>query len=453
MSVATRADVARLLGRAGFGATRADLDLWTGKQYEDLVASLFPPAPGLPAPDDGRRAQLESATTDLIAAQRWWLDRMRTAKYPLEERMTWFWHTHFATGYAGSPNTGDLVKQNQTIRLNALGSFRTLLQKMTIDPAMLYWLSGYQNRRTAINENYARELFELFTAGTRPQAFTETDIREAAKALSGWIVNAQRMAQFDPNRHDRSTKNVCGTTVGGYPAGDAREATEYQEVCEVALNLPTTAHFVAYKMVCSFAYIPTSTDLLNDPDPLVDAVAAALRPAWDIAAAMRALLLHPAFRTLPPALVRQPVELCVHLAKEMTVNCDPVGGWTATSASAHNQPIFALRRMGQVPFDPPNVGGWQKGTRWLSSTTTVARYSLAQYLLTAYGNQNRATFTPLPASADTAGWLAFLGLDSIGANTQAQIAAYQASPGTTAEATKQNGMLFLLSSSPEWQVM
>lgn len=453
MTAATREDVARLFGRAAFGATKADLDRWTGKEYADVVDSLFPPSPGLPAPDDVRRTQLESATTDLGAGQRWWLERMRTAKYPLEERMTWFWHTHFATGYTGAPNVGDLMKQNQTIRLNALGSFRTLLQKLTIDGAMLYWLSGYQNKRGAVNENYARELFELFTAGVMPQTFDETDIREAAKALTGWIVKADRTVAFDQNRHDRSVKTVCGTTMGGYPAGDARNAAEYQEVCEVALNRPTTARFLAYKMVCSFAYLPATTDLVADPDPLVDAVAAALAPAWDIAAAMRTLLMHPLFRDSDEILVRQPVEYVVHLAKALTVNCDPVDGWSNTSASAHNQPIFALRRMGQTPFQPPNVGGWQEGTRWFTATTTNGRYSAGRYLLNAYNTQNRATFSPMPPSNDLAAWRAFLGLDTISPVTQQQVNAYFASPGTSDERTKQDSMLLLLAASPDWQVM
>ena len=455
MTAATREDVARLFGRAAFGATKADLDLWTGKEYADVVNALFPPSPGLPAPDEVRRTQLETSTNDLSGIQRWWLERMRTARFPLEERMTWFWHTHFAVGYTGNPNSGDLMKQQQVIRLNALGNFRTLLQKLTVDTAMLYWLSGYQNRRGSVNENYARELFELFTAGVTPQTYTETDIREAAKALTGWYVNGSRVATFDTNRHDRTVKTICGTTVGGYPANDAREATEYQEVCEIALNRPTTARFLAYKMVSSFAYLPAKTDLLTDPDPLVKDVADALAPAWDIGAAMRTLLLHPLFRDADPLLVRQPVETVVHLGKVLTVNMDPADGWQTANAqtSAIMQPIFALRRMGQTPFQPPNVGGWQTGTRWFTATTTNARYSEGQYLITAYNTQNRQQFTPLPPSNDLAAWRAFLGLDQISPVTQQQIAAYFASPGTSDERTKQNSMLLLLAASPDWQVM
>ena len=452
MTAATVDDVARLFGRAAFGATKNDLVTWTGKPYEEMVASLFPPSPAIPGLDEVRRTQLETATTDQLAAQRWWLDRMRTTAFPLEERMTWFWHTHFATGYAGSPNVGDLMKQNQTIRQNALGSFRVLTQKLTVDGAMLYWLSGYTNRRGNVNENYARELFELFTAGTIPQTYTETDIREAAKALTGWVVKSDRTTAFDTNRHDRTVKTICGTTVGGYPASDPRETTEYQEVVEIALNRPTTAHYVAYKLVSAFAYVPQSTDLLADPDPLVDAVAAALRPAWSIRDAVHTLLTHPVFRYGDPRHVRCPVELAVHLTKVTGVECDPPAAASDTNNGNYNRPIYGLRRMGQVPFVPPNVGGWPKGKRWLSAVTTQARYSLGHYILLASNTQNATAVTPLPASGDLAAWAPFMGLPRIEGLTKQQVQAYLASPGTSDEKSKQYGVMFLIASSPDWQV-
>jgi uncharacterized protein (DUF1800 family) len=463
-AVATADDVARLFGRACFGATKTDLTTWTGQNYADVVNALFPPATPapVPAPDEARRTQLESATTDLLAGQRWWLARMATTPLPLVERMTLFWHTHFATAYTGSPDVGNMMKQNQTIRTNALGDLRAMLNQLTVDGAMLIWLSGNLNRKGAVNENYGRELFELFTLGTRPQVYSENDIRQAAKALTGWYVKSDRSTAFDTNRHDRSVKTVMGTTVGGYPAGDAREATEYQEIVTIALNASTTARFVAYKMVSAFAYVPDVTDLLTQADPLVTAVADALRPAtptgvWDIAAAMKALLLHDDFRYPDRAagegLVRSPIELAVHLGKAMGVNLDPPGGIQNTSATVNNYPILALRRMGQVPFQPPNVGGWPKGTQWLSAVTNLARYGLGQYMVNAWVNQNKQKTNPLPASSDIAGWTAFLGLGTLSPVTQSRLTAYLASPGTSDEPTKQNSVLLLLAASPDWQVM
>jgi uncharacterized protein (DUF1800 family) len=463
-AVATADDVARLFGRACFGATKTDLTTWTGQPYADMVNALFPPATPAPAPgaDEARRVQLESGTTDLLAGQRWWLARMATTALPLVERMTLFWHSHLCTGYAAPPDVGHLMKQNQTIRTNALGDLRVLLNAMTIDGAMLYYLSGYLNRRNAVNENYARELFELFTMGTRPQQYTENDIRQAAKALTGWIVKSDRTTSFDTNRHDRSVKTVRGKNVGGYPAADAREATEYQEIVNIALEGATTARFIAYKLVCSFAYVPDVTDLLTGADPLVTAVANALRPAtptgvWDIAAAVKTLLLHDDFRYPDRAageqLVRSPIELTVHLAKALGINCDPPGSIQNTSTYNLNYPIHALRRMGQVPFQPPNVAGWPRGTAWLSAVANQARYGLGQFLINAWTTQNKSTTNPLPASTDIAGWTAFLGLGSLSTTTRNTLQAYLAAPGTSDEKTKQNSMLLLLAASPDWEVM
>jgi uncharacterized protein (DUF1800 family) len=485
---ATADDVSRLYARAAFGARSTDLTTFTGQDYATVVAALFPPAstqvdtstlPPLPspapaypaapilptippAPDEVRRTQLESGTTDILAGQRWWLGRMATTAYPLVERMTLFWHTHFATAFAQPPDLGNLIVQNQTIRRNALGDLRTMLYELTVDPAMLYWLSGYVNRRNFVNENYGRELLELFTMGTKPQTYTETDIRQAAKALTGWYIKSDRTAAFDTNRHDRTVKTIFGTNVGGYPASDPREAVEYREVVDLALRQPTTARFIAYKMVCSFGYVPTTSNLVTSPDPLVDAVASTLRPAlpdgkWDLTAAMQVLLNHQDFRYPDRAgaegSVRSPIEVTVHLAKAMQVNCDPQGGWNDTNNGQYNQPIFALRRMGQVPFQPPNVGGWPKGTQWLSAITTRGRYDLVQFMINQYNTQNGATLHPMPASTDIPGWVAYLGLGSLSAVTQGRLNSYLANPGTSDERTKQNSILFLLVSSPDWQVI
>lgn len=458
---ATRADVARLFGRAAFGATKNDLDVWTGRDYAQVVDALFVPATPAPVPlsDEATRVQLESNQYDLTSAQKWWLERMRSTPFPLLERMTLFWHSHFATAYTGSPDVGNMIKQNNTLRTYALGDFRALLHAMTIDGAMIYWLSGFQNRRGAINENHARELLELFTMGTKPQTYTETDIRQAAKALSGWVVNSSRVGTFAANRHDTSTKTIFGQSVGGYPSGDARETTEYQEVCNLALAQQTTAKFIAYKMVCSFAYVPDTADLFADPDPLVDAVASALRPswanpggAWDITKAMKTLLNHNSFRYAQrgtgQALVRSPIELMVHLGRVTgaSLNNNNATGW---------MPLNALARMGQAPFRPPNVGGWPKGTAWLSAATTQGRYNAGEMLGRVHASQTATTAAAvkLPASGDIAGWTAFMGLASLSTLTQQRVSAYLADPGTSDEVTKQHSVLLLIASSPDWQVM
>ena len=204
---ASSGDVARLYGRAAFGATAADLDRWTGKLYVDVVDHLLdvPPLGQRPAVDDALRIALERGDTLdggsriiflIEQGQQWWLERMRTTPYPLEERMTLFWHDHFATGPTDKGTTlGALIAQNQLLRKHALGDFRTLCEEITLDPAMLFWLDGAFNSAIAPNENYAREFFELFTLGTIPQIYTENDIRESAKAYTGWSAASVRSSR------------------------------------------------------------------------------------------------------------------------------------------------------------------------------------------------------------------------------------------------------------------
>jgi uncharacterized protein (DUF1800 family) len=457
--LATRDDIARLYGRACFGATGFDHDTWPGTPYDDVVAALFPPgppgAPGrTPQPDEAVRLELEHGTTDVASAQRWWLERMRTTPYPLEERMTLFWHDHFATAYLGQPDVGQLIIQNQTLRTYGLLSFRDLANAMTVDPAMLVWLNGIANRLGGVNENYAREFLELFTMGTVPQVYTETDIRQAAKVFTGFGVNTTTRAMtFTAARHDNSRKTVLGRVIGGWPSADARNATEYKEVTEAALAWDggrTVSRFLAYKLVLEFGYQPDTTNL--PADPLVEDIASAIRrnDTWDLNYGVRTMLLHPRWRYAAPdrQLVRSPVEVLVHAAKVLGINLGVVnGGLQAQNANAAGQ------RAGQALFVPPNVGGWANGTGWLSQTTTLARYDMLNTVVATYKNQQLNTVKPMPPSGDVTYWTWYMGLNTLSATTGQRLREYLAKPGSTVEADKQASMFILVGSSPDWQVM
>ena len=446
MTVSTRADVARLFGRAAFGATAADLDRWTGQPYEAAVEHLLavPAIDGRPLSlDEAKRALLENGTVGILdEAQRWWLERMRITAYPLEERLTLLWHDHFATAYRieGGPYAYDLVAQNQVLRRHALGNFRTMCEDVTVDTAMIIWLDAEDSTRRAVNENYAREFFELFTLGVRPQRYTETDIREAARAFTGWIRDSStHRGRFQTANHDSNPKVILGRPVGNLGAN------EYKEVVDIAVDQLVAPLFVAGKLVTGLAYEVRSQDLIADPDPLVNKVAAALAPNWDLKAGVRALLLADEFRYADPAtghqLVRSPVELVVHIAKAL--------GFSLDSTAV----LQVLRRMAQVPFEPPNVGGWPGGEHWLTTATTIARYDWG---VTANGQFNAAsplTKTALPASGDLAGWVRRLGLAGLNPNTEAAVGSYLASRATAAEAEKQTGVMILLASSPDFGVM
>lgn len=461
---ATREDVSRLFARAGFGASAADLDRWGDgtRAYEEVVSSLVDipsPASRPPLPDEARRIAIELAgrysdvplprqiPVSPAQAQRWWLDRMRTTPYPLEERMVLFWHDHFATAFGGPfPDTGMMMLQNQTLRRHALGSFREMCVAITLDPAMLYWLNGVENRRGKPNENFAREFFELFSLGTIPQVYSDSqatpnDISEAARVFTGWTVDpVTRIPVFTAGRHDIGRKVVLGREIGNL--GNR----EYLEVVDVALDQQVSAFFVAYKIVQSFAYLPTTRDLLGEPDPLVTTVALRLQETdWDLREGMRALLLAPGFRYADPSqeqqIVRQPIDLVAAAGRALRISLDTP------------QAIDVLARMGQLPFDPPNVGGWPAGRNWLSPVTMLARYDWGVHCYNLWAAAPQPFRASLPASADLAGWAALFGLAGLSANTASAITDYLVARHAQPESEKQAGVLALIASSPDWMVM
>ena len=457
----TRSDVCLLLGRVAFGATAADIDEWTGKPYADLVDRLLlvPAAPAgadeaskPPALPLGFTLNLNGGTEPGDGSRLWWMERMRTTQVPLVERMTLFWHGHFATAirYPLPPTEMQVMNQVQTLRTLALGSFRQMVEAMTIDAAMLYWLNGNENRVPHPNENYARELFELFTLGKRPQVYTENDIREAARALTGWFVvpGSDVTPAFDPSRHDTGTKKILGRTVTD------EGAQEFRKVVEIALAQHAAPYFVASKMVQEFAYAPTSRNLIRVKDPLVTKVATTLRSSdWDIAEAMRTLMLADEFRfgSAPKGQqrVRQPVELAVAAAKALGVNAD------------NYLFLEPLQRMGQRLLAPPNVGGWPVGTGWLSPVTTLGRYDLALHVREAFFS----LFNPVslvtaikvgssyPAPDDLDGWAKRFGLPGLSAATAGAIKGYLSARRKDSAEDRQAGVVALILSSPEWVVM
>lgn len=461
-ATATRQDVSRLYARAAFGATAEDLDTWEGQPYTAIVDHLLdiPPLDArVPPADEAERLAMENAQdpgiiyygdrslTSVITggvhdAGTWWVERMRTTQYPLEERMTLFWHDHFATAYLFPyPDTRMLVLQNQTMRRHALGDFRDLVAAMTIDPAMLYWLNGNENAQGAPNENYARELFELFTLGVIPQVYIEEDIREAARALTGWQVNATlKEPRFSSSRHDTGRKTVLGVSFENL--GDQ----EYLKVVDIALAQDAAPKFLAYKLVINFAYVPDTGDLFQDPDPLVDKVAQTLRSAdWDLKAAVRTLLLADEFRYADPSagqqIVRQPIDLVASACK-------------AIGVSAKDSDVTTLlERMGQLPFDPPNVGGWPVNKEWLSPVTTLARYDWGVTCFNLWVGTPFPARPQLPPTNDLDAWVRRFGLPGLADNTRTLISDYLAARASASESERQAGVLILLASSPDWMVM
>jgi uncharacterized protein (DUF1800 family) len=371
------ADARHLLGRTGFMPSPAETASWVGLSREAAVdkllgdalrsqASKAPPSfvgepirPPLRAQADveARKEALRQLRADTVALAAWWLQQMRETPTPLAERMTLFWHNHFATSVQKVRQAQGMYLQHQLLRRHALGSFRELLHGMARDPAMLVYLDGAANRAQAPNENFAREVMELFTLGEGQ--YTEQDIREAARAFSGWAVDRETWtARFRPRQHDGGEKTLLGRR-GRFDAADA---------LDVMLDQPAAPRFIVGKLWREF--------VSPAPDAgAVDGIAQRLRSSgWRVDVALRELLLGAAFWA--PAnravLIKSPVELAVGTLRQFEIQLDsavPLVGITA--------------RQGQMLFSPPNVKGWPGYTDWITSTTLLDRKRFTERLFRA----------------------------------------------------------------------
>jgi uncharacterized protein (DUF1800 family) len=295
----------------------------------------------------------------VVHLQQWWLDRMRTVPAPLQEKLTLFWHGHFATGQEKVNSARDMYDQNHLFRTAGLGGFESLVQQMSLQVAMLIYLDNDPNEEGAPNENFARELLELFTLGVNQ--YTQDDIVAAARAWTGHNIDYNvdpRVYRFYPGRHDDGQKTFLGVTRNW----DGPEIITH--VLTVEPHRTTAARFIARKLWTFFAYP-------NPSAALVDELATAFRDSnLDVATLLRTIFLHPEFYSTPAkqGLVRSPVE--------WVVACLNATGFTA----AQTNPQWWMETMGQQLFYPPNVAGWKNNAYWVNSTALWARADFARNL-------------------------------------------------------------------------
>ncbi len=376
---------AHLMRRAGFGGTPDDVRRLTGMAVGDAVESLirFLSTDALPAPQDvydptslysqygfsGLRALSADARRQLnmqvrqeevqsiLSLQLWWLDRMLATPAPLQEKMAFFFHGHFTTAAIQKGVSPAMVyTQNQLFRRYALGNLRELTREVSRDPAMLLYLDNATNVASHPNENYARELMELFTLGV--DHYSEDDVRESARAWTGWRI--RRLigdAFFAPQLHDNGTKSFLGRQ--GNFDGDA--------IVDIIFAQPQCARFFAGKLLSLFVY--------DNPEPeLVEGVAGLLmRHDYQLAPVVSAILRSNVFYSPRAyrALVKSPVEFVVGTYKALGV------------AQIDRGALPALRGMGQILFYPPNVAGWPDGENWLTSQMMIARQNFLAGLVNA----------------------------------------------------------------------
>ena len=356
-----------LLNRTGFGATDSEIEEYARLDRAEAVdrilsgarrePSIAPPAfvdePFVPfyklrqMSAEERMAAQRKLVQQGLELRAWWLHEMLATPSPITERMTLFWHNHFATSQQKVRANGLMYRQNALLRREALGNFATLLHAVAKDPAMLVYLDNAGNRRQAPNENFAREVMELFTLGEGH--YTEHDIKEAARAFTGWSLDRDT-GEFFYRRiwHDYGEKTVLGRT--GRLDGD--------DVIDALLARPETARFIATKLWREF--------VSPAPDPaVVEDWAAVFRDGrYEVKPLLRAVLMSDAFWAPENrgALVKSPVDLVVGTLHTFAI------------APADMKPAaFVCAALGQNPFSPPNVKGWPGGDAWIDSATLLAR--------------------------------------------------------------------------------
>lgn len=297
---------------------------------------------------------------NLESVRQLWFFRMAHTRRPLEERMTLFWHGHFATAQYKVNNPRWMWRQNQTFRELGLGSFRTLLQSVMRDPAMLVWLDGAQNRNGAPNENFARELMELFTFGAG-NGYNETDVKEAARCFTGWVIDHGDPV-FTPYLHDDGAKTVLGQTGNFYP----------DDMLDIICARPQTARYLGGKLWKFFVgNEPSQAELKNVEDVYFSS-------GSNIGAMIDCIVKSSAFYAEANryARVQSPVEFAVAQIRLL-----------GAPLTAFRDLYRDLAGMGQDVFNPPNVKGWPDGDAWINTRTLLARVNFARRTVSDTGRR------------------------------------------------------------------
>ena len=361
-----RTRIAHLLRRAGFGGTQEEIERYTALGFDAAVSDLL----DLTKPDPAEAAaEQQGFNLDLPDGLRsWWLYRILNTTRPLQEKMALLWHGHFTSSVTKVRDPLLMRWQNDLFRQQALGNVRTLAKQVSRDPAMLRWLDGNANRKASPNENYARELLELFLLGIGN--YTEDDVKAAARAFTGWFVDPITLGfTFNAQAHDAGSKTFLGVT--GNLDGD--------DIVDAALAQPAASAFIARKLFRAFVY--------DDPDPAtVEQYASLLRALdWEVRPVVETLLRSPEFSSERAyhAKIKGPVEIVA-------------GTIRGVGATTTYQDLFpSLRKMGQDLFAPPNVKGWDGGLAWVSTSTMLERFAFSNRLCSARAQPNATTFDPL----------------------------------------------------------
>jgi uncharacterized protein (DUF1800 family) len=366
---------ARVLRRAGFGVTGQQVDAVAAQdwsRYVDAalaadpdadpgaVATPMPTLPTLRGPGKGasvadRKEFNQQIFGQMTELSQWWLRRMTAVQQPIHEKLTLLWHNHFATSAEKVRVAAHMAAQNQKLRSLSLGDFHKLAYAMLTDAAMLRWLDAQTNTAKAPNENLAREFMELFTLG-HGDGYTEDDVREGARALTGWVIRPGGEPTMVPKRHDHTAKTIFAVTRNFDAEG----------FCRLVLAQPKSPQYVAGRLWQQLA-----SDTAPSPQAL-DRLVTAYGPGRNLGALTRAILTDDEFVGSRAAIVNTPVEWLVGVIRTLRVPVDTPARLKMADA--------ALKSLGQRPFYPPDVGGWPHGRVWMSTASADVRMRAASQM-------------------------------------------------------------------------
>jgi uncharacterized protein (DUF1800 family) len=432
----TASQATRLLWRAGCGPAPGQAVQLASLGLDGAVASLTRPVGAAvfsgAGPTNGSGPPLDPHNT-VGDANTWWIDRMVRTNQPLIERMTLIWHSWFATSVEASTATM-MINQYWTMRNVAMGSFYSLLLLLTEDPAMLMWLSGASNNKSVPNENYAREMMELFTLGAS-SGYTQQDVEEQARALTGWTHSTTNTVpyniRYDPTLHDDGSKTIFGQTG----------AFTWRDSCRLVVNHPAHPAFMVTKLWNYFVGAPPPAEALTGLGTTY------VQGGFQVQPLVEAILRHPLFYQGPLMVIPPAIYVAgLHRALKMTIT---TSDWS-----------WIGQDMGQLLFFPPDVGGWDY-TRWLDTARWQGRLTAVNHLLANHAlavNGPYAT-AETPAQALTSA-LQFWAQPTLTSSTTSNLIAFgnQIQQSVTANwqqspywVERQNALRTLIPTSPDWQ--
>jgi uncharacterized protein (DUF1800 family) len=443
---------AHLLRRAGFGGTRQEIADFVSMGREASVNYLV----DFEIVDDSEMESglaaanfLEPNQNNMLNVgqiQQWWMYRMLHTKRPLVEKMVLFWHDHFATAVSKVVNREYMIEQNYILREHALGNFEDLVLDVAQDPAMIVFLDNNTNIKGSPNENFGRELMELFTTGifdqvTGEENYTEFDIQEAARAFTGWTIR-RRNFFFNAAQHDFGIKTVFGES------GDFNG----EDIINMLVQLDATARHMAWKLLEWFVFPDPSAELIEEVAQVY------FDSGYNIKEVVRYILLSDAFcsQSALNANVKNPTEFIVGMIRMLEADADPRAF------------LDSMALLEQVLFNPPTVAGWDWGLAWINTATLLIRYNVSNSLASARGRVGRSavSFDPgnLLSTTDAASaeavvdfFLALMGPLDVSVTTRQTLIDYLDSDGTFTvnNATidqKVRGLVHLVTALPEFQL-